>query len=63
LRTQLSATLGAVAATEEEVARVHDALAEQGPHNTDHYRQAAAEARSKAVKLRDLQKHFRDLNR
>jgi len=59
LRTQLAKTLGALAATEEEVARVHDALAEQGARNADHYRHAAAEARSRAVELRDMQKHFR----
>jgi hypothetical protein len=58
LRKQLSATLGAIAATEEEVARVHNAMAEQGARNADHYRHAAAEARSRAVELRDLQRHF-----
>jgi len=63
LRTQLAKTLGALAATEEEVARVHDALAEQGARNADRYRHAAAEARSRAGELRDMQKHFRDLNR
>src|SRR5215469_3674774 len=63
LRAQLSATLGALAATEEEVARVHDVLAEQGSHNADHYRQAAAKARSRAGELRDIERHFRDLNR
>jgi len=63
LRKQLSTTLGALAATEEEVARVHDAMAEQGARNADHYRHAAAEARNRAVELRDLQRRFATLNR
>jgi len=63
LRAQLSATLGVLAATEDEVARVHDALAEQGSRNADHYRQAAAKVHSRAVELRDIEKRFRDLNR
>ena len=63
LRAQLSATLGVLATTEDEVARVHDALAEQGSHNADNYRQAAAKARSRAAELRDIERHFRNLNR
>jgi len=60
LRERVSITLAALAATEEEVARVHETLADQHPSDNDHFRRAAAEARSRAAQLRETGKQYRD---
>jgi hypothetical protein len=54
LREQARAAIEAVAASEDEVARVHDESATRNPEHRVEYQQAAEQARITARKARDI---------
>lgn len=58
LRKQFIATAAALAATEEEAARVQDALAAAHSGDTAQYLRSAEEARARASELRDAARRF-----
>lgn len=58
LRERLAVTAANLAATEDEVARVHDALAALRPSRSGEYRRVADEARQGALRARLIKDRF-----
>ncbi|HET6908532.1 MAG TPA: hypothetical protein VFH54_04270, partial [Mycobacteriales bacterium] len=53
LRKRTQAAMEALAANEDEIARVHELLAARRPQQRDEYRRTAEQARSRARKVRE----------
>jgi hypothetical protein len=60
LRRRMAAAAAALAATEDEIARVHDALASARPGDCDELRRIAADARKAAYRARQIEHQFSD---
>lgn len=60
LRSQALAAIAAFAATEEEIARIHDDLAARHPGRRDEHHEIAGHARAAARKAQEIMRDFAD---
>ena len=60
LRSQALAAIAAFAATEEEIARIHDELAAHHPGRRDEHHEIAGHARAAARKAQEIMRDFSD---